>query len=215
VLFVYDTNADTKGLLYPRALQQVFVGLYIAELCLVGLFALQLSKSKGTIGPFVMMILLIVVTALFHVSLNSALGPLLKYLPKTLDAEERRLAVAEREAAETGKELSPETSIILSPKHKKPNFIVKFLKPQVYNDYTTMRRLVPEMVDPEDDVEAEFVHDAYLPPAGKCSIDANSPLLPKLTINSLERGAPAHHSPRSNWHVQPRGPRIWQGRANH
>jgi len=107
VLFVYDTDADTKGLLYPRALQHIFVGLYIAQICLIGLFAIAIGTSKGAIGPLVLMILLVVVTALFHVSLNSALDPLLKYLPKTLDAEERKLAAAQREASESGKELTP------------------------------------------------------------------------------------------------------------
>jgi len=40
------------------------------------------------------------------------------------------------------------------------------LKPHIYNDYATMRRLVPEMIDEDDDVESDLVADAYLPPAG-------------------------------------------------
>lgn len=87
ILFVYDTGVDMKGSAYPTALQHLFVGLYIAELCLVGLFATQLGNARAS-GPFALMIILIVMTALYHAALNASLTPLMKYLPKTLEAEE-------------------------------------------------------------------------------------------------------------------------------
>ncbi|KAI5304011.1 hypothetical protein KEM56_006959 [Ascosphaera pollenicola] len=83
LLFVYDCDIDTKGLVYPRALQQLLTGIYLAEVCLLGLFAI-----KGAIGPLVMMILSLIATALGHIALNEALRPLLEGLPKSLDEEE-------------------------------------------------------------------------------------------------------------------------------
>lgn len=85
---MYDTGVDMKGSAYPTALQHLFVGLYIAELCLIGLFATQLGNARVS-GPFALMIILVVFTALYHAALNASLTPLIKYLPKTLEAEER------------------------------------------------------------------------------------------------------------------------------
>lgn len=175
-----------KGLGYPRALQQLFVGIYIAEVCLLGLFATRLS-NHGAIGPFVLMILLIVFTALYHVSLDAALTPLIKYLPKTLEAEERQSVLAAADgvtAAEAHDDVEAGTRVVdaekpnpdtvtspannvLSPPapHPKPNLFIKFFKPHVYNDYSTMRRLVPAMISPADAIDDGLVRDAYLPPS--------------------------------------------------
>jgi hypothetical protein len=77
ILFVTDTQIDTKGLIYPRALQQLLTGLYIAELCLIGLFGIA-----AAIGPLILMIVFLIFTVLFHFSLNSALDPLLYNPPR-------------------------------------------------------------------------------------------------------------------------------------
>jgi hypothetical protein len=119
------------------------------------------------------MILLLVITALYHVSLNAAIGPLLKFLPKTLEAEERRAAtVVSGENGENGTQEeynkeNPEAvdSAVLAPRHKKPSMIAKFLKPHIYNDYATMRRLVPEHVTPDDEIDESLVKEAYMPPS--------------------------------------------------
>jgi hypothetical protein len=170
---------------YARALQHLFVGLYIAELCLIGLFGTRLEQV-GAIGPFVMMILLIVFTALYHIALNAALGPLINYLPKTLEAEERRSLLeheAEREDLKNAHDPSlphekgddkidqpTHVSAEDPAPHKKPNFLTKFLHPGVYNDYQTMRRLVPTLIEPEHEGvagedEIAMDRDAYLPPS--------------------------------------------------
>ncbi len=38
ILFVTDTNIDTRGLIYPTAIKQLFTGLCLAEVCMIGLF---------------------------------------------------------------------------------------------------------------------------------------------------------------------------------
>lgn len=178
-----------KGLGYPRAMQQLFVGIYIAEICLLGLFATRLN-NVAAIGPFVLIILLIVFTALYHMSLDAALTPLIKYLPKTLEAEERQsllaaadgvgaaaahddveaagyVAEAKKTEADTAV-TSPANGVDATPTpppHAKPNMFTKFLEPHVYNDYSTMRRLVPSLVSPADALDDGLMRDAYLPPA--------------------------------------------------
>lgn len=86
LLYVYSSNLDTRGLCYPRALKQTLTGVYLAEICLIGLFGL-----KGAYGPLILMFGLVIFSALFHISLNDALSPLLYNLPRTLAAEEELL----------------------------------------------------------------------------------------------------------------------------
>lgn len=160
LLFVYNANVDTKGLVYPRALQQLFVGIYLAELVLIGLFAIK-AGNKGAIGPLILMIILLAFTALYQLSLNAALSPLLKYLPKSLDAEERLLQATEHGDGEAG--MGSDKHMVPAAR-KRPNLLTKFLRPDVYCDYATMRKLVPHsFANIAYDEETE--RDAYFHPA--------------------------------------------------
>jgi hypothetical protein len=87
MIYSYDSDVDTHGLLYPHALLHLIVGLYMAEICLVGLFGLHTA-----FGPLILMILFMVFTIMVHVSLNDALGPLLNSLPRTLALQDQSLA---------------------------------------------------------------------------------------------------------------------------
>ena len=183
--YVYGSKFDTKGLMYPRALQQLFVGLYIAEVCIVGLFAIGMKSSpKGAVGPLILMIVFLIFTALYHMSLNAALDPLLKFLPKTLETEERRLLAMEEHDVESaemtgngaGTKATPHTSdssksphhekssLAVSsayPSRKKPNMFAKFFRPDIYTDYYTMRRLVPRnfaSVQYDDKTQSDAYH---------------------------------------------------------
>ncbi|KAB8292921.1 hypothetical protein EYC80_007286 [Monilinia laxa] len=83
LLYTYSSEISTRGLLYPHALKQLLTGVYLAEICLIGLFGL-----RSAFGPLVIMFGLTIFTALIHISLNEALGPLLWNLPRTLAVEE-------------------------------------------------------------------------------------------------------------------------------
>lgn len=67
-------------------------GLYIAEICLIGLFAL-----KKAFGPLVLMAVFLIFTVLVHISLNEAVTPLLNNLPRTLALEKDTGLAAEDE----------------------------------------------------------------------------------------------------------------------
>ena len=120
---------------------------------MIGLFAI-----KTAVGPLILMIIYLIFLILFHFSLNSAIDPLLMYLPKSLQVEEEALLALED--GNTNGDHMPDTKGVSGTKvktvdsttsgnalppapHKKPNFIAKFLSPHVYTDYHTMRRLVP------------------------------------------------------------------------
>lgn len=192
LLFVSNAEIDTKGLVYPRALMHVYIGLYVAEVCLIGYFAIRTGTSLGALGPLILMIIMLIFTILYHLSLSAALSPLMTYLPKSLDAEERRLLENEHSETANGNDYghhhaTSEKQNGMGPKsaemadgpltddarapQKKPNFFTKWLRPDVYTNYATMRRLVPKDIairyEPEDET------DAYYNPA----INSPTPLL--------------------------------------
>ncbi|KAF9448040.1 DUF221-domain-containing protein [Macrolepiota fuliginosa MF-IS2] len=80
-LWVYEQSpaSDTGGLFFPKAIQHVFVGLYIEEICLCALFFLAHTVVEGAL-----MVVLIVITAGFHIIINNSYGPLLYALPLSL-----------------------------------------------------------------------------------------------------------------------------------
>jgi hypothetical protein len=84
MLYVHNTVIDTKGACYARALQQLMVGVYLAELCLLGLFGIGIGSRTTAVGPVVLQVILIVATIVFHVMLRKKLGPLLATLPLNL-----------------------------------------------------------------------------------------------------------------------------------
>jgi len=89
MLYVIRFRTDTGGVLYPRAINQTFTGLYVMELCLVGLFGL-VEDENGTnvcIPHSIIMLVAFFLTALYQYLLNSAFGPLLRYLPITFEDE--------------------------------------------------------------------------------------------------------------------------------
>ena len=102
LLFVTNFKFDTGGLLFPRAINQLFTGLYIMEVCLIGLFFL-VQNEKGEVACFPQAIIMIVVAALtflYQRTLNKSFGPLLTYLPITLEddaAERDRLFATEND----------------------------------------------------------------------------------------------------------------------
>lgn len=191
LLFVYDSDVDTKGLIYPRALQQVLTGIYLAEVCMIGLFAI-----RAAIGPLIMMALYTVVTILAHISLNDALNPLLNALPRTLDTagdddedeaepstavqspEEHRCkdencicpAISSTRTA-TATTANSEPSPTHPPGHlpfarqrTRLSSLADWALPRsIYTDYTTLRRKM--RTDTATSLDESTAEDAYYPPA--------------------------------------------------
>ncbi|CAI4961762.1 ANL_HP_G0008450.mRNA.1.CDS.1 [Saccharomyces cerevisiae] len=74
--YVYQESPDARGIYYPRALFQTIVGIYIGQICLLGLFAV----GKGW-GPIVLQVIGICVTVLIHLHLSAAFDHLSKVIP--------------------------------------------------------------------------------------------------------------------------------------
>ncbi|KAK3353577.1 hypothetical protein B0T25DRAFT_215955 [Lasiosphaeria hispida] len=179
VFFVTDTDIDTRGLIYPRAIKQLFVGIYLAEVCMIGLFGASVAP-----GPLVLMIIFLVFTVLFHNSLNAALDPLLYNLPMTLLAEEESTRLLGRtpvSSSDPGQssvhdpekvvngDAAVESAEVAKPK---ANLFTKFLKPWIHSDYESLRALVPRDYE-LDPYSEEVQQNAYYPP----SVTSSTPLL--------------------------------------
>ncbi|KFY18223.1 hypothetical protein V492_00043 [Pseudogymnoascus sp. VKM F-4246] len=201
---------------------QILTGVYLAEICLIGLFGIQ-----AAVGPLLMMLMLAIFTFLVHISLNDALGPLLYNLPRSLAVEGlyddldnlpqspvvenletqydsdfdpgdpnavtheeigtravegtrgyskaalRFLSssMQEKLSARTGSVSSFIKSIdFWSPwitpdaTDPKPSFLLKWLHPEVFHDFSVLRGKIPtDLPDPE--YTPELLRDAYLQPS--------------------------------------------------
>lgn len=223
LIFVFESEIDTRGLVYPRALMQTLVGIYLAEICLIGLFCI-----RAALGPLLLMALFLIFTGLVHISLNEALNPLLYNLPKTLAVEEQDDQLANgrtqmkqtmivndlersesqfssegtlfpEDAEENSREiegapgalhfvsdflkshlkskLESNTKVTALTKRLdfwsqwispdpaiKPNFLLKWLHPEIYADYSVLRETVPRDL-PDPTYPGDSARNAYYPPA--------------------------------------------------
>lgn len=74
--YVMKEAPDARGMHYPRALFQSIVGVYIGQICLLGLFVV----GKGW-GPIVLEVIGLGGTVLVHVTLNHMFDNLVKWVP--------------------------------------------------------------------------------------------------------------------------------------
>lgn len=89
MLYITRFETDTGGVLYPRAINQTFTGLYVMELCLAGLFFIVTDENENTTATpqGIIMLVALALTAIFQISLNSSFSPLFRYLPITVEDE--------------------------------------------------------------------------------------------------------------------------------
>lgn len=89
MLYVSRFQLDTGGLLYPTAINQTFTGLYVMELCMVGLFFLVRDSAghAACVPQAIIMIVLIFATALYQILLNMSFSSLFRHLPITYEDE--------------------------------------------------------------------------------------------------------------------------------
>ncbi|KAF2663214.1 DUF221-domain-containing protein [Microthyrium microscopicum] len=119
MLYIYSYRTDTSGLLFPMALKQLFTGLFVLELFLIGYFIIISTGSSddpnastaAVIPMTVVMAIVLVATIIFFFVLKSNFDPLLEFLPITLEDdavkrdEEFERLLAEQHAPEDETEM--------------------------------------------------------------------------------------------------------------
>lgn len=89
MIYVTYPKTETNGLIFPKAINQLFTGLYFLQICLIGLFLSQ-KGPQNVLACFPQAIIMIVslfFTAIFQIIMNKAFGPLFQYLPITFEDE--------------------------------------------------------------------------------------------------------------------------------
>ncbi|TQS35469.1 hypothetical protein Golomagni_04110 [Golovinomyces magnicellulatus] len=221
LIFVNDSSTDTKGLIYPRALQQLLTGVYLAEICLIGLFGLY-----EALGPCILMFIFLIFTIIYHRCLNTALEPLFQYLPNKLTAREEAIN-AESIAIESGINGDSEgtiSEIVAGPRsNKKSSLFVKFVAPHIYTNYTIFRKLITDNgLDQNNINDSSVADEAYLPP----SVKSKPPVLwiPKdnigisaeeiaetgKIISITDEGATISDENKIQWDIEGSRPPIWR-----
>ncbi|KAK9464342.1 hypothetical protein V1512DRAFT_268577 [Lipomyces arxii] len=178
LMYVYRPTVDLTGLAYPRALWQTLTGLYLAEVCMIGLFAV--GKNWACI---VLMAIMLAVTAFFQITLQNAVVPMLHALPKSVEME-RAHAFGQDRSTPTGSHNTPTLAeptyteksegtddieahaqyeaCRMKAKYSQP--IWRFLRPDIHSSYLEMKAtMVPDWVTPEYSAEEE--RSAYFAPA--------------------------------------------------
>ncbi len=147
-------------------------GIYLAELCLIGLFG-----GKKATGPSALAVILLVVTALYHFTVDRYLAPLEHYIPLDVledeDDNERRPLLSGDEDVDGPHRTQVERSrvhkfgagkvptVLLDP-------LATFLEPRIFASQEALR---PWLQDPEGESEEtitytdEQIKNAYLNPA--------------------------------------------------
>ncbi|KAJ2784536.1 phosphate metabolism protein 7 [Coemansia javaensis] len=97
-LYVYDTSRwATGGLSFPKAVKQMLVAVYIAEVYMLLMMVASVSKSPSPIARVVVAALLIVLTVGAHLYINDACMPSIHHLPIKRAADIERCPLLARE----------------------------------------------------------------------------------------------------------------------
>ena len=114
--YVQRNKVDTHGLLFNNAISQLFAGIYVMEIALIGLFLLVRDSQDNVAckSQAIIMIIILILTAVFHFVMEQHLRPLYEFLPVTLEDSavdaERRLFLT-HDDNELSSEETPRTGI--------------------------------------------------------------------------------------------------------
>lgn len=171
-LMLYTNNAklEMKGTAHARALQQLLTGVYVAELCLIGLFGARNAK-----GPSILMTVFFILTIIQHLTVNKYLVPLETYMPlDVLESSDSESNDVEANVPNEDEEATPSEPLLSSsesrdarlshPKHKhKPSitqtipYLLDPLKPILtrFNILPSARVLRPFLLPTSDLTSAD------------------------------------------------------------
>jgi hypothetical protein len=169
-LYVYETDIDTKGEAYSKTLRQLLTGVYLSEICLIGLFAIATANKTEAAGPLAIMCLLLLITIIFNVSLGSA-----------LEHEEARLAYTDparghghhengmrdesREKTDSAPLNGAHSSDHAPRASRIPGFLRKIINPERNSLATLSASLDRYYQTPQEPLPVEIQKRAYFNPA--------------------------------------------------
>ncbi|KZS87835.1 DUF221-domain-containing protein [Sistotremastrum niveocremeum HHB9708] len=86
LMYVFDQpdELETGGLYFPIVISNLFVGLYIEQICLAALFFLKSGTGLASLAQGILMVVLLVLTFSAQMLMKNACDPVSTYLPISL-----------------------------------------------------------------------------------------------------------------------------------
>ena len=86
-LYVHRNKIDTGGLLFPRAVNQLFTGIYVMEIVLAFVFFLRTDANGDHVctPQGIIMVVALAFSILYQFLLHDAFSPLFQYIPITME----------------------------------------------------------------------------------------------------------------------------------
>ncbi|VEU20465.1 DEKNAAC101343 [Brettanomyces naardenensis] len=165
--YVVGKSADGLGKYYARALFQTMTGIYLGEICLLGIFAVSEAW-----GPLILEAIFLFFTAFCHLQMNDAFDKLLRVIPNTVmkPLDGKSDTVSWRSSKSHGR--SPFTDHLVDVpllidqvdyKRSKTdaNFLVRFFQPNTYLSYAQVKQYIPETFRNIPEEKEEWRKHAY------------------------------------------------------
>jgi hypothetical protein len=165
IFYVLNTSIDTQGKAYAKGLQQLTVGIYTAELCLIGLFSISVKRHGGSSGPLILMIIFTILTIVYHRIMHNELNPLTRTLPSSI-VHRNELEHDQDNGHEESAPLLAGTKPREPPSGLRGPFF-KFFEPQKYESFEANYKILvgTRLGEPVPPMSEGQENKAYLPPA--------------------------------------------------
>ncbi|KAL8681427.1 MAG: hypothetical protein Q9186_002432 [Xanthomendoza sp. 1 TL-2023] len=164
--YVQRNKVDTHGLLFNNAISQLYAGIYVMEIALIGLFLLVRDSDENVAckAQALIMIVVLILTAAFHFVMEQHLRPLYELLPVTVEDSavdaERRLLISpndpevaqERESSSNNDATVSETSPVATLDQDSTS------RPQVQSMSLTARNARKALLRLKKDTTTKITH---------------------------------------------------------
>lgn len=167
-LYCYETNIDTQGQAYQRALRQLIVGVYLSEGCLIGLFAIATGDNTAAAGPLAIECVLLALTILAHICLRSALTSheaRVAYSDPTPTTTSLENGLAQVPTPEKGTATNPSSPNVTPKPSKIPGFLQTLINPERNSTPQLSSRLDQFYHQPQQPLPTDVAKRAYFNPA--------------------------------------------------
>lgn len=111
-VFDQPDKSETGGMYFPMAVSNLFVGLYIEQICLACLFFLKAAQDKtSSIVEGILMLVLLGITIGFQIWIQKSYDPITKFLPMSLATSKMAERYAKQRSLATGLEMGEEIDL--------------------------------------------------------------------------------------------------------
>jgi len=192
-----NNNINTQGRAYAHAISHLTTGVFLGQLCLIGLIAINTANSKSATGPLVLAIIGLIGTVVFFFLMRRATKPLMNTFPQDVMMQNMKSSLSQRHAEEGHMTDNSDTqyggheSDALSTKYMNPvthkagrkSYFERLIKP------SALPPLAPHMSEPVPEYSSDTRREAYV----GTSVTSPSPIVwivhDQMGISEREKAA--------------------------